>query len=80
MDANLQIDHIKQVENKIYSLVNFNSLISVDSFVEGQHFPKDLDPFFIGYRSIAVAASDILAMGARPEGGRREGATDPHPP
>ena len=22
---NLQIDHIKQVENKIYSLVNFNS-------------------------------------------------------
>ena len=50
------------------SLINFNSLISVDSFVEGQHFPKDLDPFFIGYRSIAVAASDILAMGAKPEG------------
>ena len=50
------------------SLINFNSLISVDSFVEGQHFPKDLGPFFIGYRSIAVAASDILAMGAKPEG------------
>ena len=50
------------------SMINFNSLISVDSFVEGQHFPKDLDPFFIGYRSIAVAASDILAMGAKPEG------------
>jgi thiamine-monophosphate kinase len=50
------------------SIINFNSLISVDSFVEGQHFPKDLDPFFIGYRSIAVAASDILAMGAKPEG------------
>ena len=50
------------------SMINFNSLISVDSFVEGQHFPKGLDPFFIGYRSIAVAASDILAMGAKPEG------------
>lgn len=50
------------------SMINFNSLISVDSFVVGQHFPKDLNPFFIGYRSIAVASSDILAMGAKPEG------------
>lgn len=43
-------------------------LTSTDSSVEGIHFPKDLNPYFIAYRSIAIAASDIIAMGSYPEG------------
>ncbi len=39
---------------------------SVDTLVEGVHFPGDAFPEDIGYRSVAVAASDLAAMGARP--------------
>ena len=42
-------------------------LTSVDSSVEEQHFPKDLNPYYVAYRSIAVAISDIYAMGGIPE-------------
>ena len=42
-------------------------LTSVDSSVEGQHFPKDLNPYYVAYRSVAVAISDIFAMGGIPE-------------
>ena len=42
-------------------------LTSVDSSVEEQHFPKDLNPYYVAYRSVAVAISDILAMGGIPE-------------
>ena len=41
---------------------------SVDSMVEGVHFPVDAFPEDIGYRAVAVAASDLAAMGARPIG------------
>lgn len=39
---------------------------SVDTLVEGVHFPSDAFPEDIGYRCMAVAASDLAAMGARP--------------
>lgn len=42
--------------------------ISVDSLIEGVHFPEDCDPERLGWRSLAVAASDLAAMGARPLG------------
>jgi thiamine-monophosphate kinase len=39
---------------------------SVDTLVEGVHFPEDSFPEDIGYRAVATAASDLAAMGARP--------------
>ncbi len=41
---------------------------SVDTLVEGVHFPVDSFPEDIAYRAVAVAASDLAAMGARPLG------------
>ena len=43
-------------------------LVSTDSSIEGLHFPANLNPYYIAYRSIAIAASDILAMGSYPDG------------
>lgn len=43
-------------------------LVSTDSSIEGVHFPVNLNPYYIAYRSIAIAASDILAMGSYPDG------------
>lgn len=41
---------------------------SVDTVVEGVHFPEDMFPEDIGYRAVSVAVSDLAAMGARPLG------------
>ncbi|MCX2975670.1 thiamine-phosphate kinase [Halieaceae bacterium IMCC8485] len=41
---------------------------SVDTMVEGVHFPEDMFPEDIGFRAVSVAASDLAAMGARPIG------------
>lgn len=41
---------------------------SVDTLVEGAHFFPDTFPEDIGYRAVAVAVSDLAAMGARPLG------------
>ena len=38
----------------------------IDTLVEGVHFPADFSPADIGYRVVAVNASDIAAMGADP--------------
>jgi len=38
----------------------------IDSLVEDVHFPANLSPDAVGYRSVAVNLSDIAAMGARP--------------
>ena len=43
-------------------------LISSDNSVIDVHFPSKLDAYFIAYRALAVAASDIIAMGAYPDG------------
>ncbi|MCL7945898.1 thiamine-phosphate kinase [Marinobacter sp. ATCH36] len=41
-------------------------VFSVDALVEGVHFPLCYDPEKLGWRSLAVAASDLAAMGADP--------------
>jgi thiamine-monophosphate kinase len=41
---------------------------SVDTMVDGVHFPQDSFPEDIGFRAVSVAASDLAAMGARPLG------------
>lgn len=40
--------------------------VSTDTLVAGVHFPAACDPFLLGQRSLAVAASDLAAMGAQP--------------
>jgi len=40
--------------------------ISTDSLVSGVHFPENAPPFLLGQRALAVAASDLAAMGAKP--------------
>jgi thiamine-monophosphate kinase len=39
---------------------------SVDTLVEGRHFPQGSDPRSIGHRALAVNLSDLAAMGATP--------------
>ena len=43
-------------------------LISTDTAVSGVHFLPDSQPDVIAYRAIMAAASDLAAMGAKPEG------------
>ncbi|KFE43524.1 thiamine-phosphate kinase [Pseudomonas congelans] len=40
--------------------------VSTDTLVAGVHFPDVCDPFLLGQRALAVSASDLAAMGARP--------------
>lgn len=40
--------------------------VSTDTLVEGVHFPSAADPCLLGQRSLAVAVSDLAAMGATP--------------
>ncbi len=40
--------------------------ISTDTLVSGRHFFPDVDPYKLGYKSLAVNLSDMAAMGARP--------------
>lgn len=42
--------------------------ISTDSLVSGVHFPKDASAYLLGQRALAVATSDLAAMGAKPIG------------
>ncbi|MGV8843940.1 MAG: thiamine-phosphate kinase [Pseudomonas sp.] len=42
--------------------------ISTDTLVAGVHFPDPCEPFLLGQRALAVAASDLAAMGAAPLG------------
>jgi thiamine-monophosphate kinase len=41
-------------------------VFSMDTLVEGRHFPYDADPYAIGYRAVASCVSDLAAMGAKP--------------
>lgn len=45
---------------------NQDLVFSMDTLVEGRHFPFDSDPRAIGYRAIATCVSDLAAMGAKP--------------
>ncbi len=39
---------------------------SIDTLIAGRHFPRDAEPFHIGYRAMMVSLSDLAAMGADP--------------
>ena len=39
---------------------------SVDTLVQGVHFPLDCDPALLGYRALSICLSDLAAMGASP--------------
>jgi thiamine-monophosphate kinase len=41
-------------------------VFSVDTLVQGVHFPAEYSPEKLGWRCLAVAASDLAAMGADP--------------
>ena len=41
-------------------------VVVIDTLVEGVHFPANIAPEDLGYRSVAVNLSDIAAMGGRP--------------
>ena len=41
-------------------------VVSTDTLVAGRHYPERSQPDAIGYRSVAVATSDLAAMGATP--------------
>ena len=43
-------------------------IVSTDTSTAGVHFPEDLFPEDIAYKSVAAAASDLAAMGASPLG------------
>ena len=42
--------------------------VSTDTLVAGVHFPDPCEPFLLGQRALAVATSDLAAMGATPVG------------
>lgn len=46
--------------------INQLLVLSMDTLVEGVHFPVDTLPFNIGYKALAVNLSDLAAMGAEP--------------
>lgn len=44
----------------------FDLVFSIDTLVEGVHFPLNYRPDYLAWRTLAVAASDLAAMGADP--------------
>lgn len=40
--------------------------VSIDTLVEGVHFPRNMEAHAIGHRALAVNLSDLAAMGAEP--------------
>ena len=45
----------------------YQLVISTDMSVANTHFFADAEPYFIGWKSLAVNVSDIAAMGATPK-------------
>lgn len=48
-------------------LDNEDLLMSSDSLVEGVHFLPDIEPYFLGWKSLATNLSDIAASGGIPK-------------
>jgi len=54
-------------DGAILALADHEQLVvSVDTMVQGVHFPVTAGPSQIAYRAVAAATSDLAAMGARP--------------
>lgn len=50
----------------VFSVPNNDVVTSIDTMVEDVHFLKQISPYDIGYKSLAVSLSDMAAMGAKP--------------
>lgn len=48
------------------STANKALAVSTDVLVEGVHFFKQVDPYSLGYKALAINLSDLAAMGAKP--------------
>ena len=48
------------------SPAGYETCLSIDTLVCGVHFPENIAPDKLGYRSLAVSLSDLAAMGANP--------------
>lgn len=44
----------------------FSLAVSMDTLIEGVHFPESVSAFSIGYKSLAVNLSDLASTGAKP--------------
>ena len=44
----------------------FDQVMTMDTLVEGVHFPRNMPPHALGWRALAVNLSDLAAMGADP--------------
>ncbi|MCK5818777.1 MAG: thiamine-phosphate kinase [Psychromonas sp.] len=47
--------------------VGYQLVVTTDTLVAGVHFFDDVDPYLLGYKSLAVNLSDLAAMGAKPK-------------
>ena len=47
---------------------DFQLVSSIDTSIQGVHFPAETKPYDIAYKSLAVSLSDMAAMGAEPIG------------
>jgi thiamine-monophosphate kinase len=55
-------------DGAVVQAVNDRDLVvTSDTLVSGTHFSPDVNPFTIGYKSVAVNLSDLAAMGAVPK-------------
>ena len=43
-----------------------NLVVTIDTFLEGRHFPVDAPGDLVGYRGVAATLSDLVAMAAKP--------------
>ncbi len=51
----------------VQAVNNRDLVVTSDTLVSGTHFSADVNPFNIGYKSVAVNLSDLAAMGAVPK-------------
>jgi len=47
---------------------NYSLLTSSDMLIQTTHFPKAMTPYQMGFKSVVVNMSDLIAMGAKPLG------------
>ena len=50
----------------IHQTAGWDAVASIDTLVEGTHFPANTPPNLLGYRAMMVALSDLAAMAATP--------------
>ncbi|MDE0310187.1 MAG: thiamine-phosphate kinase [Acidiferrobacterales bacterium] len=69
--SNDRFDNVVQGVGDDSAVVEFPAdrqlVISTDTLLENVHFSNDTAPEDVGYKSLAVALSDLAAMGAHPE-------------